>query len=57
MISKDEQAKRFHERIEDKTKNWKFNEGDIKEREYWETTWTHTMTLSRSAARATRLGM
>ena len=24
MISKDEQAKRFHERIEDKTKNWKF---------------------------------
>ena len=36
MISKDEQAKRFHERIEDKTKNWKFNEGDIKEREYWD---------------------
>lgn len=36
MISKDEQAKRFRERIEDKTKNWKFNEGDIKEREYWD---------------------
>ena len=36
MISKEEQAERFRERIEDKTKNWKFNEGDIKEREYWD---------------------
>lgn len=35
MISKDEQAERFRERIDDKTKNWKFSEGDIKEREYW----------------------
>lgn len=36
MISKDEQAKRFRERIDDKTKNWKFSEGDLKEREYWD---------------------
>ena len=35
-ISKDEQARRFHERIEDRTKNWKFSMGDLKEREYWD---------------------
>ena len=44
MISKDEQAKRFHERIEDKTKNWKFNEGDIKNANIGITIWLHTMT-------------
>lgn len=35
-ISKDEQAKRFRERIEDPSKNWKFSPADIKEREYWD---------------------
>ena len=35
-ISKDEQAKRFRERLEDKTKNWKFSRDDLKEREYWD---------------------
>jgi len=35
-ISKEEQAQRFHERIEDKHKNWKFSPDDIKEREYWD---------------------
>src|ERR1035441_5397889 len=35
-ISKDEQAKRFRERIEDKQKNWKFSPADLKEREYWD---------------------
>jgi PPK2 family polyphosphate:nucleotide phosphotransferase len=35
-ISKDEQAKRFRERLDDKSKNWKFSMGDIKEREYWD---------------------
>jgi PPK2 family polyphosphate:nucleotide phosphotransferase len=35
-ISKDEQAKRFRERLDDKTKNWKFSEADMKEREYWD---------------------
>lgn len=36
MISKEEQAERFRERIEDKTKNWKFSQADLKEREYWD---------------------
>jgi PPK2 family polyphosphate:nucleotide phosphotransferase len=35
-ISKDEQAKRFHERLDDETKNWKFSPEDIKEREFWD---------------------
>jgi PPK2 family polyphosphate:nucleotide phosphotransferase len=35
-ISKDEQAKRFRERLEDKQKNWKFSPADLKEREYWD---------------------
>jgi polyphosphate kinase 2 (PPK2 family) len=35
-ISKDEQAKRFRERLEDKTKNWKFSPDDVREREYWD---------------------
>ena len=35
-ISKDEQAKRFRERLDDKRKNWKFSLSDIKEREYWD---------------------
>ncbi len=33
--SKEEQKKQFMERIEDSTKNWKFNKGDIKERGFW----------------------
>jgi len=35
-ISKDEQAKRFHQRIDDKDKNWKFSPADLKEREFWD---------------------
>ena len=35
-ISKEEQAKRFRERLDDKTKNWKFSPEDIKERGYWD---------------------
>lgn len=34
-ISKDEQARRLRARIEDKSKNWKFAEGDIAERKLW----------------------
>ncbi|HEX5169442.1 MAG TPA: polyphosphate kinase 2 family protein [Cyclobacteriaceae bacterium] len=34
-ISKKEQKKRFLERIDDATKNWKFSLGDLKERTYW----------------------
>lgn len=35
-ISKEEQAKRFRERLEDKSKNWKFSMADVKEREHWD---------------------
>jgi PPK2 family polyphosphate:nucleotide phosphotransferase len=35
-ISKDEQRKRFVERIDDPTKNWKFAVGDLAERELWD---------------------
>jgi PPK2 family polyphosphate:nucleotide phosphotransferase len=34
-VSKKEQSERLIERIEDPTKNWKFEEQDVKEREYW----------------------
>lgn len=35
-ISKDEQKARFLERIEETEKQWKFNPGDINERQYWD---------------------
>jgi PPK2 family polyphosphate:nucleotide phosphotransferase len=34
-LSKDEQRKRFIERIDDPRKNWKFSLADVKERAYW----------------------
>lgn len=35
-VSKKEQKKRFLERIEDPSKNWKFSLGDLKERAFWD---------------------
>lgn len=35
-LSKEEQKKRFLERIDLKIKNWKFSTSDIKERQYWD---------------------
>ena len=35
-LSKDEQKKRFLERIDRKEKNWKFSANDLKERKYWD---------------------
>lgn len=35
-IDKDEQAKRLQARLDDPAKNWKFQMGDIKEREFWD---------------------
>jgi len=35
-ISKEEQKKRFLERIEEPEKNWKFSWSDVKEREHWD---------------------
>ena len=34
-LSKDEQCKRFLDRIDDPDKNWKFSTADIKERAFW----------------------
>lgn len=34
-VSKEEQKKRFLARIDTPSKNWKFEEGDVKERGYW----------------------
>lgn len=35
-VSKKEQADRLIDRIEDPAKNWKFDEGDVKERGFWD---------------------
>ena len=35
-LSKDEQRRRFLSRLDEPDKNWKFNEGDLKERGYWD---------------------
>src|SRR5439155_20505713 len=35
-VSKEEQAKRFLERLEDPDKHWKFSDSDMKERGYWD---------------------
>ena len=35
-ISKEEQAERFLARLDRPTKRWKFNPGDLEEREYWD---------------------
>jgi PPK2 family polyphosphate:nucleotide phosphotransferase len=35
-VSKDEQAKRFLERLNNSSKSWKFSTSDLKEREYWD---------------------
>jgi polyphosphate kinase 2 (PPK2 family) len=35
-VGKEEQKKRFLERIEDPAKNWKFSSRDVAERQYWD---------------------
>lgn len=35
-ISKDEQKRRFQQRLEDKTRQWKISEADFAERKYWD---------------------
>ena len=35
-VSKEEQRQRFLDRIDSPSKNWKFNEGDLAEREHWD---------------------
>ena len=35
-LSKEEQRKRFLDRIDDPSKNWKFSDADLKERKFWD---------------------
>ena len=35
-LSRDEQRKRFLERIDEPAKNWKFSAADVQEREFWD---------------------
>ena len=35
-VSKDEQKRRFLARLDEPTKNWKFDSGDVKERRHWD---------------------
>jgi PPK2 family polyphosphate:nucleotide phosphotransferase len=35
-VSKEEQRKRFLERLKESKKNWKFSTGDVKERQHWD---------------------
>jgi polyphosphate kinase 2 (PPK2 family) len=35
-ISKEEQRKRLQERLDDPAKHWKFNPGDLEDRELWD---------------------
>ena len=35
-LSRDEQKKRFLARLDDPGKNWKFNSGDVEERQHWD---------------------
>ena len=48
-LSKDEQRKRFLERIDESDKNWKFSLADIHERRYWK----HYMTAYEACLNAT----
>ena len=34
-VSKEEQRKRFLERLDTPSKNWKFSTGDVRERDHW----------------------
>ncbi len=35
-VSKDQQRRRFLQRIDDESRNWKFSTSDLREREYWD---------------------
>jgi polyphosphate kinase 2 (PPK2 family) len=36
QVSKEEQRVRFQERLDDRTKNWKFDAGDLEKRQQWD---------------------
>jgi PPK2 family polyphosphate:nucleotide phosphotransferase len=51
-VSKEEQAKRFLERIDDPAKNWKFNMGDVAERKLWDDYMRYYEEMIRATSRA-----
>ncbi len=51
-LSKDEQRKRFLDRIDEPDKNWKFSMADIEERKFW----PHYMTAFEECLEATSIG-
>jgi PPK2 family polyphosphate:nucleotide phosphotransferase len=55
-VSRDEQKKRFLERLDEPEKNWKFAPGDVKERSHWDDYMKATRTRSGARRRRTRLG-
>ncbi len=50
-VSREEQAKRFLERIDDPAKNWKFNLGDVAERKLWDNYMTYYEETIRETSR------
>jgi len=56
-LSKEEQRKRFIERIDEPDKNWKFSSADIHERKYWQQYRRHTKPACARPALITRPGM
>lgn len=50
-VSKDEQRKRFLDRIDDPAKNWKFSMGDVAERKLWDTYMSAYEDMVRSTSR------
>jgi polyphosphate kinase 2 (PPK2 family) len=49
-ISKDEQAERLKARVEDSTKRWKFNPGDLEDRKLWDEFMDAYQTMIRKCA-------
>ena len=55
-LSKDEQRRRFLDRIDDPDKNWKFSHADMHEREYWKDYMKAYEACLRATSTATRRG-
>ena len=56
-LSKDEQRKRFLERIDEPDKNWKFSVADIEERKFWKQYMKAYEACLSATSTATRPGM
>jgi hypothetical protein len=56
-ISKEEQRERLQQRIDDPNKNWKFNLGDLEDRQLWDKFQSQYARVMRKTSSKTRLGM